>query len=158
MTFWVTSFLVQLTFNKMADDSDKKTEVNKPNEFTIPENWKQIGQECGTNALVGGGVGILLSLVLFSYVYYLQYIFCCITSIFNICTYITKIIIGRGRRATFIGFSSGIGFGIGWRDSHATSVFLNYSTPINPSHETLYNKIIRLYEQYKPEVKQQSSE
>ena len=39
-----------------------------PNEITIPNEWKKIGTECGTNTLVGAGIGALLSIVLLSFV------------------------------------------------------------------------------------------
>ena len=48
----------------------------------------------------------------------------------------------------FIGFSGGIGFGVGWRDSHASSVFLCYNTPKNVTTQTLYESLISTYNEY----------
>eukprot|EP01083_Nonionella_stella_P234712 826026_1 len=89
----------------MADENKNKTNWGMPNEFTLDDNWKNIGTTVGTNGLIGAGVGFLVSLVLM-----------------------------RRRRSILIGFSSGIGVGIGWRDSHATSQFLQFSNAnLSPS-------------------------
>mmetsp|Transcript_16138 Transcript_16138/g.24768 ORF Transcript_16138/g.24768 Transcript_16138/m.24768 type:complete len:121 (-) Transcript_16138:230-592(-) len=87
--------------NERKPDSQSRTSTPlkpRPNEFTLDENWKNIGVTLGTNAIAGAVVGSLLSLVLL-----------------------------RRGRPVFIGFSSGVGVGIGWRDSHASSQFVKFS-------------------------------
>merc|ERR1712129_647684 len=81
----------------MGDDTRNESSV-VPNEFTLGEQWKDIGTTMATNGLVGASVGFLVSLVLL-----------------------------RKRRAVMVGFSSGIGVGVGWRDSHAASQFTRFS-------------------------------
>merc|ERR1712228_165160 len=102
----------------MAMADEEAKSNNVPNELTLDDSWRDIGATLGTNGLIGASVGFLVSLVLM-----------------------------RKRRSVMIGFGSGIGVGIGWRDSHATSQFMQFSNSnILNSNKTLPSLKDRFYE------------